>query len=276
MKDIIFYDVPGKTEEGKAWSPKTWITRYVHRPTYARKTSMPNFTFGSASFALNLKGLKYRTEWVEYPDIEALCKRLGAPASDVKADGITPHYTVPIIHDPNTGKFISDSATISEYLDTTYPTAGVRLFPDGSRVLQAAFSSAVASTCQAPLFSVVVLAVCKHLNPRSAEYFRRTREQKLGSKLEDIAPEGTGKGETKWKELEAAMTKIAAWFELGGGQPFAGGNVPVYADTQLAARLMWARTVLGRDSKQWARIKAMNGGRWEKFLQDLEQWSQVV
>ncbi|TCD64126.1 hypothetical protein EIP91_004507 [Steccherinum ochraceum] len=253
MEEITFYDIPGKTEEGKAWSPNTWTAR----------------------FALNLKGLKYKTEWVEYPDIDAVCRQLGAPASGLKSDGITPHYTLPVIHDPNTGKVIADSTTIAEYLDVTYPTAGARLFPENTGVLQAAFRDAFITTCFRVLYPVVVFATCKHLNPRSYEYFKRTREESLG-KLEEVVPEGTEKGEGKWKELEEGMTKVAKWFEAGGDKPFVGGDLPIYADTQVASKLIWARTVLGKDSKEWVRIRAMDGGRWEKFLKDWEQWSQVV
>ncbi|EEB99826.1 hypothetical protein MPER_00396, partial [Moniliophthora perniciosa FA553] len=34
-----------------------------------------------------LKGIPYELAWVEYPDIENLCKTIGAPATDTKADG---------------------------------------------------------------------------------------------------------------------------------------------------------------------------------------------
>ncbi|TCD62930.1 hypothetical protein EIP91_006228 [Steccherinum ochraceum] len=253
MKEIILYDIPGKTQEGKAWSCNTW----------------------NARFALNLKGLKYKTEWVEYPDIEALCKQLGAPASGLKSDGVTPHYTLPVIQDPNTGKVIADSSAVAKYLDATYSTSGPRLFPDGTGVLQSAFSDAFVSACFWVLYPVVILATCKHLNPRSYEYFRRTREETMG-KLEEVVPEGTEKGETKWKELEEGMTKVAKWFEAGGDKPFVGGDLPIYADIQVAGMLIWAKNVLGKDSKEWGRISAMNGGRWGEFLKDWEQWSQIM
>ncbi|TCD62885.1 hypothetical protein EIP91_006269 [Steccherinum ochraceum] len=253
MKKIIFYDIPGKTEDGKAWSPNTWNVR----------------------FALNMKGLKYRTEWVEYPDIEAACKQIEAPASDVKSDGVTPHYTLPVIQDPNTGRVIADSIAIVDYLDATYPNTGPPLFPAGTRVLQAAFRDAFASTCSRVLAPVIALATCTHLNPRSYEYFKRTREEVMG-KLEEVAPEGTEKGEAKWKELEEGLTTVAKWFEAGGDTLFVGGDAPIYADILLAGRLFWARNVLGKDSKAWARIRAMDGGRWEKFLTEWEKWSQVV
>ncbi|GAW07249.1 AChain Crystal Structure Of Glutathione Transferase Gstfua3 From Phanerochaete Chrysosporium [Lentinula edodes] len=112
---IVFYDIPF-AESNICWSPNTWKTRY----------------------SLNYKGLSYRTEWIEYPDIEALCIKIGAAPTDVKADGITPDYTLPVIYDPSTDKTISDSFAIALYLDTAYPDTP-KLFPPGTQALQEAF-----------------------------------------------------------------------------------------------------------------------------------------
>ncbi|KAI0682851.1 hypothetical protein BC835DRAFT_807562, partial [Cytidiella melzeri] len=79
---IIFYDIDS-SKPGRAWSPNTWRTRY----------------------ALNYKGIPYRTEWVEYPDIEPLCKKIGGSATAKKEDG-RDHYTLPMIYDPSTGEVV--------------------------------------------------------------------------------------------------------------------------------------------------------------------------
>ncbi|KAJ7483558.1 hypothetical protein FB451DRAFT_1234964 [Mycena latifolia] len=75
---IVFYDIPS-TLPNKCWSPNTWKTRY----------------------ALNFKGIPYKTSWVEYPDIEPLSREVGAAPTRNKPDG-RPHYTLPMIHDPST------------------------------------------------------------------------------------------------------------------------------------------------------------------------------
>lgn len=91
---------------------------------------------------MNYKGLSYKTVWVEYPDIgkawsdpprlftggtdtdpaartAALAKKIGAkPTATVDGE---PLYTVPIIHDPNTGSVVADSFYIAQYLDKQYP-----------------------------------------------------------------------------------------------------------------------------------------------------------
>lgn len=218
---------------------------------------------------MNYKGLKYRTEWVEYPDIEALCKKIGAGHTSIKSDGVTPYYTLPVIYDPSTKAVIADSTDIADYLDKTYPDKP--LYTSGTRALHAAFSSVFSDTCFVPLFQLVVLATCLNLNEPSYEYFRRTREASMG-KLEDIVPEGE-KGEKAWKEFEKGMEKVATWFKADGDKPFVGGDTLRYADIQIAAQLMWAKKVFGKDSKDWARIKDLDGGRWGRYLQQFDKYA---
>lgn len=88
--------------------------------------------------ALNYKSIPYRTEWVEYPQIESLAQRLGVKPTSLKADRVMPEYTLPIIHDESTGVSIANSLPIALYLEETYP-GSPRLFPEGSKALRAAW-----------------------------------------------------------------------------------------------------------------------------------------
>jgi hypothetical protein len=91
-------------------------------------------------WVLNYKRLLYRTVWVEYPDIKPLSLEIGAAPTSHNADGAA-FYTLPAIHDPNTGKTISDSFDIAQYLDVTYPERPV--LPLGTEGLQSAFIFAI-------------------------------------------------------------------------------------------------------------------------------------
>ncbi|KAK7690190.1 hypothetical protein QCA50_006841 [Cerrena zonata] len=249
---IVFYDIPGKHPKYNAWSPNTWKTRY----------------------ALAFKGLPFKTEYVEYPDIEALCKKIGAKPTDTKKDG-SPHYTFPVIYDPNTKTVVEDSLNIARYLDKTYPDTP-RLFPDNTHVLQNAFLAASGSAVMMPLFTVVILATCNNLNPRSEEYFRRTREVSFSKALEDFVPAGE-EGAKRWKEVEEGFDKIASWFtDSDQSGPFVMGNIPSYADVDLASRLIWAKVVLGEDSEGWGKIKQWSGGRWEQHLKLMEKYENLA
>jgi len=253
MAEIILFDIPGKTPETKAWSPSTWKTRY----------------------ALNIKGLKYRTEWVEYPDIEGVCQKLGAGPTTTKSDG-SPYYTLPVIYDPSTDTVVAESAKIAEYLDATYPDTP-RMFPAGTRGLHAAFQSAAASAFEPDdtLWCLIVLAACLNLPERSSEFFRRTREADEGKKLEDIAPEGEVR-EGMLRELEGILTKIARWYEANGDTPFIMGDAPTHSDLVIASRFMWARQTLGKGSKEWAMIVSCDDGRWGRFMQRFEKYEDVL
>ena len=71
---------------------------------------------------LNYKKIPYKVEWVNFPEIEAMCKSIGAAPSGKKTDG-KPHYTVPVIKiEPPTGSsdpvvVLSDSYNIAQYIE---------------------------------------------------------------------------------------------------------------------------------------------------------------
>lgn len=102
-------------------------------------------------FALNFKGLAYRTVWVEYPDIgkvirpcRAQTRLIQCPATVAQKIGAKPAPTivgismptVPMIYDPSTDTAMSDSSEIVKYLDKQYPSE-TAIIPAGTDALQA-------------------------------------------------------------------------------------------------------------------------------------------
>lgn len=219
-----------------------------------------------------IKDIPFKTEYVEYPDIESVCKKIGAKPTGAKADG-TPFYTLPVIYDSNTKTVVEDSLNIAKYLDKTYPNTP-RLFPHNTHVLQTAFLDASRVPVMKHLFPIVVLPIYNNLNPVSAEYFRKTREAALGKALEDVFPAGE-EGEKLWKEVEEGHNKIASWFKDSSG-PFVMGDIVSYADIELASRLMTVKILLGEDSEGWVRIKRWNGGRWVEHLKAMEKYENLA
>ncbi|PPR00407.1 hypothetical protein CVT26_009692 [Gymnopilus dilepis] len=243
---IIFYDIPSAAPEN-AWSPNTWKTR----------------------FALNYKGIPYKTEWVEYPDIEAHCIKLGIDATQKKADG-KPLYTLPAIHDTSTGAYIADSLKIAEYLDKTYPDTP-RLFPNNTVGLQVAFVEAFVSNLSA-LWQFALPAVNKILNPSSEAYFRRTREAMFGKTMEDLTPTGEA-GAAEWAKFEKGLGNVNEWYNKNGGKgPFLLGETPSWGDLVVASYLIWLRIIFGAESRQWKDISSWHGGRWKTLLDSLKEY----
>ncbi|KAF5328331.1 hypothetical protein D9619_013355 [Psilocybe cf. subviscida] len=240
---IILYDIPS-TLKGNAWSPNTWKTRY----------------------ALNFKGIPYKTEWVEYPDIEALCIKLGIPKSPFED-----HYTFPAIHDPSTGAYLSDSWEIAVYLEKTYPDTP-KLFPHNTVALQHATFTAYDDNLAALWFTVLP-DTNNILNPASEAYFRRTREKAFGKKMEELEAKGE-EGVKEWKRYESGLKKIADAYATSSG-PFFMGDTPCYADLFVAAYLIWQRLVWGENSKKWKDVASWQGGRWAKLLKDLSKYETI-
>ncbi|KAL0578009.1 hypothetical protein V5O48_003959 [Marasmius crinis-equi] len=244
MSNVIkFYDIPCQIA-GRGWSPNTWKTRYT----------------------LNYKGLAFETVWVEYPDIEETCKKIGVPPTGKKLDG-SDLYTVPFIDDPSTGAKIADSLLIAKYLDVTYPDTPT-IIPPGTSALQAAFSDAFMSK-MTPLWQFALPKSTYVLNPRSEEYTRRTRLPLFGMTMEEMYPKGEKKV-AEWQRLKAAFGDIDRW--LGKEGVFVMGDTLSFSDFVIAAFILWCRFLFGTNSDEWRDISSWNDRRWEQLLQSLKQY----
>ncbi|KAF7322483.1 hypothetical protein HMN09_00026700 [Mycena chlorophos] len=253
MPSIVFYDVALK-EVGACRSPNTLKSRY----------------------ALNFKGLEYTTKWLEYPEIEDACKAIGGKPTRNKPDG-TPLYTLPMIHDLNTGAVITDSFEIAVYLDKTYPAPEYPpLMPpnSGGFGLIAAFDAAMGPLL-AEVFPFAFPGTHALFNPPSADYFRREREPKLGMTLEEyLPPPGSEYEKTQWAKVKASFGTIDGWIAAGGPEnAFFGGHGPNYADFYVAAVLVWLSVVVSQD--KWADMKTWHGGRWAKLLDSLKEYERA-
>ncbi|KAI3579577.1 hypothetical protein IWW34DRAFT_820357 [Fusarium oxysporum f. sp. albedinis] len=94
---IIFFDIPSRSPQ-VCWSMNTWRTRLL----------------------LNYKGLDYKTEWLEYPEIK---ERLSEHVSPNEQG--TP-FTCPAIQLPD-GSYIMDSYKIVDVIEEKYPEPSVHL-----------------------------------------------------------------------------------------------------------------------------------------------------
>ncbi|EPQ54410.1 hypothetical protein GLOTRDRAFT_61485 [Gloeophyllum trabeum ATCC 11539] len=241
MFEIVLYDLPRKDPESGPWSPNTLKTR----------------------LALKYKGLPFKTVWLEYPDIVAECKKIGAPPTGAQPDG-SPFYTLPVIYDPSTKKAVADSYAIAEYLDATYPTDR-QLMPAGTEGLHAAFYSAFDNHGFFPLVFVYGPLIPTILNPPSEEYFRRTKKETLEQMAQTEQDEALRKG-------KAGFDVIQGWYEKAGkGKLFLMGDTPSWADIVVASTLASARNILGRHSEAWKAISEWHGGRWVRLTAALAE-----
>jgi len=244
------------------------ITFYDLASTLEGKVLSPNP--GKTMMELNYRGIPYKTEYFEYPDIESTCKKIGAPPTGKKADG-TDFYTLPVIYDSTTNKAISDSFLISWYREQTYPDTP-RLFPNpivssqtlSTKAAIALFEQSTTQNLVVPLLPILLPLYNTVLLPRSAAYFRRTREIYFGCKMEEASPPGSQKRADDWKKVRAGLDQIADLYEKSGGD-FFFGEVFSRADIFLIAFLLFIE--VHADKEDWEAIANANGGRWGRLME---------
>jgi len=216
--------------------------------------------------ALNFKGLRYRTEWVEFPDISKRGQEIGAKPTTPNPDG-SGHmiWTCPMILDPNyldpQGKptVLSDSTMIVKYLEEKHPQPHV--IPVGGAALHYGWGEFIDQNLSMSLAKLVVPLCPGVLSERAKEYFITTREKWWG-RLE-ICPDRS----KAWNRVKDALDKIAialdANGELEGSLTVVPGEV-TYADFAIIAPLLWASVII--DKAEMDALRSWNNGRWGAIL----------
>lgn len=220
--------------------------------------------------ALLFKGVPFKTEWIEYPDIEGKMKEIGAAATGSWKDG-RPQWTLPVIKDDSTGKVVSDSLAIAVYLDETYPNLPT-LLPFGASAPAAIYEDYFTSTAFSSVLLLLLAESNGKLNPASEAYFRRTREASYGQKIEEFAPPGP-KREAAWAGFKAGLTTLSAKL---GSKPFFFGETLSYADLELVSYLLWMKVVVGPENPEWKAVESWDGGKWAKLLALTEKYQVVA
>ncbi|EIW74544.1 hypothetical protein CONPUDRAFT_159836 [Coniophora puteana RWD-64-598 SS2] len=243
MKPVILYDLQSELP-GKFWSPNTLKTR----------------------LALAYKRIPFETRWLELPELHTELRHINAPTNTC-VNG-TQGYTVPTIFDPNTGAVVTDSWTIAEYIEDTYPDAdGERvLFPGESRALVKALAgAAIAATWGAQRW--VVTRVAEVHSERCAAGYRRVHGQRHGLSWEEMSPEGSALREEHKAALKKGLGEIDAWYKCSKGEWLCGERFS-YADIIVAAQVIRCRRVFRQE--EWDEMKGWHDGRWEKMIKRVQ------
>lgn len=215
-------------------------------------------------YALNFKGVHYRTEWVDLPDVTAVRKKLGAEPNRVHMDG-SAFYTLPVIQNTSTGEVVGDSFDIALYLDKICPE-GPTLIPDATIGLQAAFNVQVDAIFTQHTFLAL------HgmpLNPATAELSKAEFGRRAGKDWDDL----TVRGEERRKMLEsfkAALGGLAKSYRQKDGV-FLNGDRPSYADLIVGGWLQFFQASM----KEWEELESWHDGLWKELHLALRKYAEV-
>lgn len=164
---------------------------------------------------LQYKNLPYTTETIRFTEKHKLA--------------FSGQDRVPVIkHDSDT--VVSDSWAIACHLEEQHPDP--KIFPGlGQKEACRFFNLYVDNTVHPALFPVVVYDIFEKIEPGDRDYFRQSRESRLGAKLEDIA--------AKRAEFRPQLKKVLADLNATiAGQDYFFG-VFSYADICLFGTFTW-------------------------------------
>jgi glutathione S-transferase len=194
---IVLYDLCGREQE-RRFSPHCWKAR----------------------MALAHQDLDFVTRPVAFAGIKDI------------GDGFSP--TVPVIDDD--GKLVRDSFDIALYLEETYPERPSLFRGKGGESHARFVESWTLTTLNPLLLGLIIKDIHDQLDDEDQNYFRKTREKRLGRTLEEVQ---AGRD----SRIQIVRDALAPLRHLLSRQAFVGGDTPLFADYIIFGTLQWARIV---------------------------------
>lgn len=171
---------------------------------------------GRAKMALAIKGLPYETVPVRFTEIGSV------------GDGS--YKTLPVIEDD--GTFVSDSFAIAEYLEERSPEHPLFSPGEAGRAAARFVEGTLNLTVHSRAMAVIVKDIHDAVDPMDKDYFRTSREGRLGKPLEAV---DAGRAEAL-PLLRAALSPLR---HVLRDRPFLGGDAPMFVDCLAYGSLAW-------------------------------------
>jgi glutathione S-transferase len=141
---------------------------------------------------------------------------------------------VPVLVD--SGKTLVGSWVIANHLEQTHPERPSLFDGSGGKAF-ARFVESWSDTVLMPgLMPLIIVDLFNHLHQKDREYFRSSRERRLGVSLEEVGANRESRVKGFQQSLEPLRITLMA-------QPFVGGDKPNYGDYIVLGGFMWARSV---------------------------------
>lgn len=144
--------------------------------------------------------------------------------------------TVPILKDGD--RIVSDSFEIALYLEQAYPDRPSLFGGMGGQALSRFVEGYSQTTLHPAGTRIAVKMIHDMLDPTDQEYFRTSREARLGRALEEVA---AGRD----AEIAAFPAKLEPIRHMLKFQPYLGGEMPLFADYIVLGLFQWLRITTG-------------------------------
>jgi glutathione S-transferase len=141
---------------------------------------------------------------------------------------------VPVIIDD--GRGVNDSWTIANYLEDTYSERPSLFGGNGGRAAARFLNAWADNVINVAIAPIVVMDIFNHIARQDRDYFRSSREQRYGIKLENVC----GNREARLTELRKLLEPMRLTL---ASQPYLGGEAPLYPDYIVFGTLQWARAI---------------------------------
>ncbi|CAN8096143.1 unnamed protein product [Discula destructiva] len=233
---VVLFDLASK--QGTSWSLNPWKTRFM----------------------LNYKNINYTTKWMEYPDLQAHFE----PHIPGGIDG--GQYTIPTITLPD-GTWHMDSRNIATVLEAKYPQPPLKL----DSPMHAKLADVLPGLLGALRGNYLPTIPKRILNEASVPYWYRTREEKVGSTLDELeAKEG---GQAGFANAEGRLKAVTEMLKENSEGPFLEGGAVTYADFVWAGFLLfWQR--IGDDKFEAILERTGDPKVHLDLLKAVEPWSK--
>jgi glutathione S-transferase len=151
-------------------------------------------------------------------------------------EAIAPHGSerVPVLLHGD--KPVADSWTIATYLEDNFPDRPSLFGGEGGRAAARLINAWGDIAIVGGIFPLIVADIPAHLGAADRDYFRASREARLGRKLEDAAAERDTAVVAFRRSLEPLRITLRA-------QSYLGGAAANYADYIVFGGFQWARAV---------------------------------
>lgn len=141
---------------------------------------------------------------------------------------------VPVLVDGE--RWVNDSWAIAEYLENAYPDRPSLFGGSAGKTLTRFHANWSDGFLQLGMLKLIVLDIFNHLDPKDRDYFRKSREERLGKTLEEVVAD-------RDKSVLAFRDGLLPLRLTLKVQKFLGGDAPLYADYAVFGGFQWCRCI---------------------------------